>query len=135
MNRAYIALFVAVLAVVAGVFWYTRTPNTPESSIGGASEEPMLGTYTYTCDDDVAFLVTLSSDMSSLRIEPVIGMTYPEISVLADSPTDTGRRFRSADYEFHGKGEAVTLYDVQTQVMRSCIPQSKPDEAPLNFGD
>ncbi|MHB1086898.1 MAG: hypothetical protein ACYCZ0_04085 [Minisyncoccota bacterium] len=136
MNKTYIALFVGIIVVAAGALWYTRTPDVAQEVLSGASsEEPNLGSYAYTCEGDIAFIMTASSDMSSIRIEPVKGMTYPAVTVLADSPTDTGRRFRSAEYEFHGRGESVTLYDVALQKSYSCMPQSKPDEAPFNFGD
>lgn len=136
MNKTYIVLFVAIVVAAAAALWYTRTPDVvPEVTSGASSEEPDFGSYAYTCEGDVAFIMTASTDMSTIRIEPVKGMAYPAVSVLADSPTDTGRRFRSAEYEFHGQGERVTLYDIALEKSYNCVPQSKPDEAPFNFGD
>lgn len=130
MRTRYIALAVGVIVLAGAAVWYTRDDSgTPE-------DMPLTyGEYAYTCDSGVEFMLTLSPDFNSVTIQPVVGAAYPTESRLFESPTDTGRRYRSGEYEMHGQGERVTLYDTATQKTYSCEPQPKPDEAPLNFGD
>lgn len=130
MSRAYIALILAVAVIIVGAVWYTRTPEESTSTQGGT-----FGSYPYTCDQNVQFVMTPSEDMGTITVEPVEGMAYPSASILADSPTDSGRRFKSGAFEFHGKGETVTLYDVAADKSYTCSPLPNPDEPPFNFGD
>jgi hypothetical protein len=130
MNKTYLAVLAAVALLVAGALWYTRTPE--DASI---PQNTGLAQYAYTCDRDMAFLLSPSEDMSAILISPIPGAAYPPLATLTDSPTDTGRRYRSAELEFQGRGEMVTLYDVIQGDTYTCEPHAKPDEAPLNWGD
>lgn len=128
----YIAFLVAIAAVAAGALWYTKNPSGESAP---RYTESNWGAYAYTCDKGVEFIMTPAADVLSITIEPTQGMSFPPKSTLADSPTDTGRRFRNADLEFHGQGESVTLYSVKDDIMYTCAPQPKPDEPPFNWGD
>lgn len=132
MKTSHLVLIVAVLALIGGAVWYTRTPSTAPSSVENTGD---MGEYAYTCTNNVSFVMSPSSDMSTITISPVAGSVYPPTSILSDSPTDTGRRFRGEEFEFHGQGETVTLYVVDSGTTYTCNPQPKPDEAPFNFGD
>lgn len=130
MNHTYAGFAIAVLIVVVGAVWYTRSPEEPGTIHGTVAE----GSYAYTCNNNISFVMTPAADLSSIKIEPVTGMSYPPASVLADSPTESGRRFRGTDFEFHGLGESVTLYAAREGVTYSCTPQPKPNQPPFNWG-
>lgn len=131
MKARYLLLACAVLIVAFAATWYTRTPEDERIN----RQNLTFGEYAYTCDGGVEFMLTLSPELSAVTLQPVAGANYPRESVLTDSPTDSGRRFRSGEYELHARGETIALYDTASQRSYRCEPQPKPNEAPLNFGD
>ncbi len=119
-------LLIVALGLVAWYGW-SHQP-APEGT-----PADVMGAYAYTCDGDVAFLMTPSSDMNSIRIEPAPGRAYPPMSVLARAEASSGARFQGNGFVFQGRGETVHLTFGSSTV--ACAPMQNSDEAPFNFGD
>ena len=101
----------------------------PEKNSG-----PTTYLYNYECDEHVAFEVSFAPNMSALHIAPTDPKaTFPPKGVLLKQPAGSGVRYANKDLVFTGHGEGVTLGEGEQAL--HCSPVTKPDEAPMNFGD
>jgi hypothetical protein len=91
-----------------------------------------LGTYAYECDEHVAFSMTPSSDLKTIRITPV-GGAYPPVSTLGRQVTNNGARYEGSGVVLVGHGEGVVLGEGEDAL--NCTPVVSQTEAPFNFGD
>jgi hypothetical protein len=125
MNKIYLALVLIIIA--AGAWWFMN--NKTENAQMAAQD---FGTYKYECDEHVTFTMTPASDMSSIRVTPSNGGTYPPASTLIKKE-GASNLYEGNGIIFSGNGETVTLGEGDSAI--NCSPVPNPDEAPFNFGD
>ncbi len=109
-------------------------PNCEFAACPEALATNTLGTYSYECDEHVAFTMTPASDMSSVAVAPngATG-TYPPQSTLVKKEATSGVRYEGNGVVFTARGETVTLGEGDSAI--NCSPVQNPDMAPFNFGD
>lgn len=130
MKATYIAFILAIVAVAVGALWYTHERN----AIGKAGVVPKDGSYVFTCDRGVEFVLTPSDDLSRVTITPTPGTSALREAVLYESAAETGRRYRSEDLELQGLGHDVSIYITSSGITHACRQQPKSSSAPLDFG-
>lgn len=134
-NKSLIgALVIIIIGLLA---WYflgsARVVSAPTVSQNATTTSDNMGTYSYECDEHVAFTMTPSSDMGSIKIAPVGASSYPPATTLYKEPAPTGVRYVGSGILFNARGETVTLG--QGSSMITCTPTPSQTEAPFNFGD
>jgi hypothetical protein len=121
------AILIAALAVIGCIFyWWVYVKPSPQGETGG------LGSYAYECDEHVAFVMTPSSDLSTISIKPS-NSSYPPASTLKRQVTNNGARYEGNGVVFVAHGEGVVLGEGDSAV--NCSPIESSTEAPFNFGD
>ena len=125
MKKAVLSvpILILILLIVGAWYWF----GAPK-----AQAPAMLGTYAYECDEHVRFLMTPSSDLSTIDIKPV-GGTYPPASTLKKQVTNSGARYEGNGVVFVAHGEGVVLGEGDDAL--NCSPTPNQSEAPFNFGD
>ena len=127
MNKTY-AIGALALVVVIGGMWYVTHPDGRSESGAPAS----MGTYSYECDEHVAFMMTPDADMHSIMIVATKG-AYPPATRLVQKQVASGARFEGGGIVFTGKGETVTLGQGDSAI--NCSPVPNQTNAPFNFGN
>ena len=142
-NTLITLLCVAVLA--AGIFHIVEVSRqAPKDAALGNDGAPKVMPekntgptsylYDYECDEHVAFEVSFAPNMSALHIAPKDQQaTFPPKGVLLQETVASGVRYTNKDLVFTGHGEEVVLGEGEQAL--HCSPVTKPDEAPMNFGD
>ena len=133
MNKTY-SLGALALVVVIGGMWYVAHPDGRSES--GAPEvqaaPPTLGTYAYTCDEHVEFVMTPAPDTNSIMIVATKG-AYPPATRLMQKHIASGARYEGGGIVLSGKGETVTLGEGDSAI--NCSPVPSQTDAPFNFGN
>jgi membrane-bound inhibitor of C-type lysozyme len=138
MNAAtgWVVAVVVALAAVAFYFWPMIT-NAPGAQVPagqqGATTTQNFGTYSYECDEHVAFSMTLSADTNSMQVAPVQGGVFPPAVTLTKTTATSSVRYEGPGLVLTAKGETVTLGEGDSAI--NCSPVSNPNEAPFNFGN
>ena len=132
------SLFGALVIIIVGLLaWYflgsARTASAPTVSQNATTTQDNMGTYSYECDEHVAFTMTPSSDMGSIKLAPIGGSSYPPAVTLYRENAPTGSRYVGEGILFNAKGETVTLGEGDSMI--TCSPTPSQTEAPFNFGD
>lgn len=133
MNKTYTIGAISLVVVIAAM-WYVSHPGGKSESGAPTSQtgNTNLGTYSYTCDEHVAFVMTPAADMHTLIIVATQG-AYPPATKLMQKQSTSGVRYEGGGIVFTGKGETVTLGEGDSAI--NCTPVSSQTEAPFNFGD
>ncbi len=150
MKQNTLIMLLCVVVLAAGIFHIVEMSrqapkdaaalNAPEGSNEAPNTMPEKNTgptsylYDYECDEHVAFQVSFAPNMSALHIAPKDPKaTFPPKGVLLAQTVTSGVRYTNKDLVFTGKGESVMLGEGEQAL--HCSPVTKPDEAPMNFGD
>ena len=133
MNKTYAIGALALVVAIGGMWYVTHPEGMSESGAPAAHTAPTdLGTYSYECDEHVAFMMTPAADMHSIMIVATQG-AYPPATRLMQKQVASGVRYEGGGIVFTGKGETVTLGRGDSAI--NCSPVPSQTAAPFNFGN
>lgn len=130
MNKRNAFLALLVLLVVVGAVWYTRDSKGSKKQEASSAT---FGTYSYECDEHVAFTMTPAADMSTIAVAPSGTGSYPPRVTLVNQNATSGVKYVGGGVVFTARGETVTLGEGDSAI--NCSPVPSQDMAPFNFGD
>ncbi len=125
MKKAVLSVPVLIIILlIVGAWFFFGSPKVQAPSY--------MGSYAYECDEHVSFLMTPSSDLSTIDIKPQ-GGAYPPASTLKKQVTNSGARYEGNGVVFVAHGEGVVLGEGDSAI--NCSPTPSQTQAPFNFGD
>ena len=133
MKKTYTLGAVALVLVIVGIWYVTHPDGSSESGAPQVQTAPTtMGTYAYTCDEHVEFVMTPTLDTNSIMIVATKG-AYPPTTRLMLKHVASGARYEGGGIVLSGKGETVTLGEGDSAI--NCSPVPSQTDAPFNFGN
>lgn len=114
---------VVLIVALAGAFWF----------IQDSFPQDVEGRYVYMCENGVEFTMEPSADLSTIRIAPMTGASFPPETLLSKMESSVGSRFEHGSVSFFGIGEDVVLTVDETTL--NCGPKPDGENAPWSWGD
>ena len=135
--KNFIWILIIIVFLGGAYYWYSgKNMSAPAQTASTASTTAAsdLGTYSYECDEHVAFTMTPASDMQTIAIAPNgATATFPPTATLQKQTATSGVKYVGGGVVFTAHGETVTLGEGESAI--NCSPLQNSDMAPFNFGD